>query len=88
MSVAQAVIIANDIRPKSARSLAKPAEAAAPRIARQPESPSLAPGAESKEHEELRAVLHRAIDKMSLADLKDIRVPAGLLLEIFQEQAD
>lgn len=82
IGAAQAVVIANDIRPKPARSVAKPAAV--------PESkaPWVAPGAESKDLGELRAVLHRAIDKMSLADLKDIRVPAGLLLEIFQGQAD
>ncbi|OOE10956.1 hypothetical protein BSR09_06690 [Stutzerimonas degradans] len=82
IGAAQAVVIANDIRPKPARSVAKPA--AVP----EPKAPSAAPEAESKDLGELRAVLHRAIDKMSLADLKDIRVPAGLLLEIFQGQAD
>ncbi|WP_409313595.1 hypothetical protein [Pseudomonas putida] len=88
LGAARAIVIANDIRPKPARSVAKPAAAPAPKAARQPEAPTAVPGAESKDLEELRAVLHRAIDKMSFADLKDIRVPAGLLLEIFQEQAD
>ncbi|AVJ25012.1 MULTISPECIES: hypothetical protein [Pseudomonas] len=88
LGTARAVVIANDIRPKPARSVAKPAAVPAPKTARQPEAPTAVPGAESNDLEELRAVMHRAIDKMSLADLKDIRVPAGLLLEIFQEQAD
>lgn len=88
LCTAQAVSIADEIRPKSGRTITKPVEAAAPRAGRQIEGSSPVSGTESKEHEDLRALLHRAIDKMSLADLKDIRVPAGLLLEILQEQAD
>lgn len=35
-----------------------------------------------------RELMHRAIDQMSLDDLKEIRVPAGLLFEAFQKSAD
>lgn len=88
VSSAQAVIIANDIRPKSGRSVFKAAQSAALRAVNHPEAASVTSAVESKEHEDLRKVLHRAIDKMSFSDLKEIRVPAGLLLEIFQEQVD
>ncbi len=38
--------------------------------------------------QDLRDLMHRVVDRMSLSDLKEIRVPAGLLLEIFQKSAD
>ncbi len=82
LGTARAVVIANDIRPKPARSVAKPPAVPVQKAACQPEAASSVPGAESEDLEELRAVLHQAIDKMSFADLSDIRVPAGLLLEI------
>lgn len=82
LGTARAVVIANDIRPKPARSVAKPPAVPVQKAACQPEAASSVPGAELEDLEELRAVLHQAIDKMSFADLSDIRVPAGLLLEI------
>jgi len=42
----------------------------------------------AKDLQDLRNLMHQAIDRMSLGDLKEIRVPAGLLLEIYQKSAD
>jgi len=53
------------------------------------EIPEILPAVgETADLRELRTLMHRAIDRMSLADLKEIRVPAGLLLEIYQKPAD
>lgn len=53
------------------------------------ETPGIVPAVgKTPDLQELRALMHRAIDRMSLADLKEIRVPAGLLLEIYQKPVD
>jgi hypothetical protein len=84
----RAHLIANEVRPKPSKSPRKLGEKFSPPQDRQPEAFSPAPAADVKGLQDLRALMHRAVDRMTLADLKDIRVPAGLLLEIYQNPAD
>lgn len=84
----RASLIVDELRPKASRTPRKLSENHTPTQDRQPETFSPARATESKDLQELRALMHRAIDRMSLADLNEIRVPAGLLLEIYQKPAD
>jgi hypothetical protein len=48
---------------------------------------ALSPLLAGPEVQSLREILHLAIDRMTLNDLRDIRVPIGLLLEIDRQQS-
>lgn len=89
LTVERAFTLANEVCSRTARtshkalSLSVPAwQAKSPADAAVPLTPV------PKDLQDIRELMHRAIDRMSLADLKEIRVPAGLLLEAFQKSAD
>ncbi|PMY41455.1 hypothetical protein C1Y35_07665 [Pseudomonas sp. GW456-L14] len=80
----RAAKMASEVRPKPSKAPKKLVSDQA-----HPHVPAIATAAgETTELQELRELVHRAIDRMQLADLNEIRIPAGLLLEIYQKPAD
>lgn len=84
----RARMIVNEVRPKPSHVPRKVTTQSLPSLTILQETNACAPEGESNELQELRTLLHKAIDRMPLADLKDIRVPAGLLLELLLKPAD
>jgi hypothetical protein len=85
----RAFALANEVCSRSSRNSYKATPLYAPVWQTKPPIDNAGPLASaSKDLHDLRELMHRAIDQMSLDDLKEIRVPAGLLLEAFQKSAD
>lgn len=82
----QATVVADAVRPVARK---KPADGVQPAVDVSERSAQLSPEVgEAKELKELRAFLHQALDYMPLSDLKAIRVPAGVLIELLNKPSD
>ncbi|WP_283181224.1 hypothetical protein [Pseudomonas svalbardensis] len=86
MEPSQATVVADGIRPAMKK---KPVEE--PHVFVQVAElgvNSFSEDGDAKELKDLRALLRQAVDHMSLADLKAIRVPAGVWLELLNKPMD
>ncbi len=89
LSADRAFALASEVCSRSSRNSQKAIPLCAPVWqAKPPTDNAVSLSSASKDLQDLRELMHRAIDQMSLDDLKEIRVPAGLLLEAFQKSAD
>lgn len=82
----QAIVVADGVRPVARKKSADSAQAVVDITERGARSASETD--EMKELKELRNFLRHALDHMPLADLKAIRVPAGVLVELLKKTMD